>query len=329
MNPNVPGGCWALVLAGGEGSRLRSLTTTSAGVAIPKQYCSLRGGCSLLHEALRRAESIALPQRICAVVASQHRDWWQSALQQLPVDNVVIQPGNCGTASGILLPLLAIMAQDPDATVVILPSDHHVEDERVLADALHGAVRALGRHPNEVLLLGIAPDEADPELGYIVPGRLDGNGAATVLKFVEKPAPAAAKELIAQGALWNAFIIAGRAAALLSLFAENAPELLLKMRRALEVSPHRPDPAAIEELYRTLTPLDFSRHILRGQEARLRVMRVPPCGWTDLGTPKRVAVLLSRMYPRKAETFDGLHGSGALNLAAQYRRRQREAALSA
>ena len=329
MNPNVPGGCWALVLAGGEGSRLRSLTTTSAGVAIPKQYCSLRGGCSLLHEALRRAESIALPQRICAVVASKHRDWWQNALRQLSVDNVVIQPGNCGTASGILLPLLAIMAQDRDATVVILPSDHHVEDERVLADALQGAVRALGRHPNEVLLLGIAPDEADPELGYIVPGRLDGNGAATVLKFVEKPATAAAKELIAQGALWNAFIIAGRAAALLSLFAENAPELLLKMRRALEVSPHRPDPAAIEELYRTLTPLDFSRHILRGQEAHLRVMRVPPCGWTDLGTPKRVAVLLSRMYSRKAETFDGLHGSGALNLAAQYRRRQREAALSA
>ncbi len=328
MNPNMPGGCWALVLAGGEGSRLRSLTTTSAGVAIPKQYCSLRGGCSLLHEALKRAASIALPQRICAVVASKHRDWWQTALQQLPVDNVVIQPGNYGTATGILLPLLAIMAQDREATIVILPSDHHVEDEMVLADALHEAVRALGRHPNDVLLLGIAPDEADPELGYIVPGIVDGNGTATVLKFVEKPPAAAARDLIAQGALWNAFIMAGRAEALLALFAKNAPELLCKMRRALEMSPHRPDPASIEELYRTLAPLDFSRHILRGQEAHLRVLRVPPCGWTDLGTPRRVAVMLSRACPRPAETFDGIHGSGALNLTAQYRRHQRDSTLS-
>jgi mannose-1-phosphate guanylyltransferase len=324
MKPNVPGSCWALILAGGEGSRLRSLTTTVAGVAIPKQYCSLRGGCSLLHEALKRAESIALPQQICAVVASQHRDWWQTALQQLPPKNVVIQPGNCGTASGILLPLLAIMTWDPDGTVVILPSDHHVEDEAILAGALREAVRSLGLHPNDVLLLGIAPDEPDPELGYIVPGMTDGKGTAAVLKFVEKPQAAEAKKLIAEGALWNAFIMAGRAEALLSLFAENAPELLLRMRRALEESSQRSDPATLEHLYRTLTPLDFSRHILRGQEAHLRVMRVPPCGWTDLGTPKRVAVMLGRACPCKAESFDSLQGSGALNLAAQYRRREQE-----
>jgi mannose-1-phosphate guanylyltransferase len=66
---NAAGNTWAIVLAGGEGSRLHSLTTTTVGVAIPKQFCSLRGGDSLLHDALKRAESIASPNHICAVVS--------------------------------------------------------------------------------------------------------------------------------------------------------------------------------------------------------------------------------------------------------------------
>jgi len=53
------GGTWAVVLAAGEGSRLRALTTTSSGIAVPKQFCSLRGGASLLEEALQRAAAVA------------------------------------------------------------------------------------------------------------------------------------------------------------------------------------------------------------------------------------------------------------------------------
>src|SRR5215203_1225480 len=58
---------WALVLAGGEGSRLRSLTTRPCGTSVPKQFCSLRGGQTLLEDALRRAASITAPERICTI----------------------------------------------------------------------------------------------------------------------------------------------------------------------------------------------------------------------------------------------------------------------
>jgi mannose-1-phosphate guanylyltransferase len=64
---------WALVLAAGDGTRLRQLTTTSCGLAVPKQFCSFGGGHSLLHKALERANVIARPERTCAIVAQQHR----------------------------------------------------------------------------------------------------------------------------------------------------------------------------------------------------------------------------------------------------------------
>jgi mannose-1-phosphate guanylyltransferase len=170
---NTSGNTWAIVLAAGEGSRLHSLTTTEAGIAMPKQYCSLRGGRSLLREALQRAETIASPANRCIVVAPHHKHWWDAELAAEPESNVIVQPSNRGTANGILLPLLHIMARDPDARIVLLPSDHHVSDERLLSAALEEAVRKLEARRDQVLLLGISPEEADPDLGYIVPGRTE------------------------------------------------------------------------------------------------------------------------------------------------------------
>src|SRR5690242_16689165 len=100
--PRLVGQTWAIVLAGGDGTRLRSLTMDEVGQSVPKQYCSLRGGPSLLNEALRRAEMITSLARVCTVVAQQHRRWWAQSLAGLPRDNVIAQPQNRGTANGML-----------------------------------------------------------------------------------------------------------------------------------------------------------------------------------------------------------------------------------
>ncbi len=76
---------WALVLAAGDGTRLRTLTTDAGGTAIPKQFCSLRGGPSLLQSALRRGASIATRDRICAVLAAQHERWWRTEVGRAAV----------------------------------------------------------------------------------------------------------------------------------------------------------------------------------------------------------------------------------------------------
>ncbi|MCM2309936.1 MAG: sugar phosphate nucleotidyltransferase [Steroidobacteraceae bacterium] len=312
---------WALVLAAGEGSRLRSLTTTSGGVPVPKQFCSLDGGPSLLQEALQRAESVAPPARVCTVVAAAHRAWWEAPLRVLPDENVIVQPMNRGTAVGILLPLLHLARRDPLARVALLPSDHFVREEGVLAGTLRDAMADAAEYSEDVLLLGMRPEEPDPELGYVLPGTADGTGLAPVARFVEKPGLVDARQLIARGAAWNSFIIVARLEALLGLYERQFPEVVAVLNLAIERE-RAGAAGAVRELYSELPDIDFSRHLLSGQERFLKLVNVPACGWSDLGTPHRVADALRR-FGRHAPRTPVAHAPLAiLNLAAQHRQLQ-------
>lgn len=306
---------WALVLAAGEGSRLRQLTTTAAGTSVPKQFCSLHGGVSLFEQALRRASVVATAAQTCAVVANQHWIWWQAVAHGLPFGNIIVQPSNCGTANGILLSLLHILARDPDAHILILPSDHYVREERILGAALEEAMRQLRLHPRELLLLGFSPQEPDAELGYILP-RTDASGNTLgVDRFVEKPSLAGARQIIEQGGLWNGFIMAAKARGLLALYRERRPELLEQMRTCVQQA-LLGDRDSLTRLYARLPTVDFSRDILQGQEAKLRVLPVANCGWNDLGTVGRVEHVL-RQSPRLARgPFE--QRDGFLDLSTQY-----------
>jgi mannose-1-phosphate guanylyltransferase len=291
---------WALVLAGGNGCRLQALTTTASGVAIPKQFCSLGGEGSLLHDALRRARVVADPQHICAIVAEHHRRWWQALDLGIPSSNVISQPRNRGTATGILLPLLHIVRRDPAATLLVLPSDHYVRNEDVLAGSLRSAVAELERDRTRVILLGITPEDADPELGYIV-AESDGRaGIGVVSEFVEKPNAATARALIARGGVWNSFIFAAGAQELVRAFETRLPDLVGEMRHIVSSADPSMGRARLAQLYDRVPELDFSRDVLQRTPELLRVMTVPQCGWSDLGTPKRVADTVSRFGARAA-----------------------------
>lgn len=317
------GSLWALILAAGEGTRLSSLTTTAGGVSVPKQFCSLRGGASLMEDALARAGRVTA--RVLTVVASRHRRWWEGPTWSLPPDNIIVQPDNRGTAAGLLLPLLHLMHRDPGATVVILPSDHFVRDEAVLANALERASRLAREDRDHVFLLGLDPEEPDADLGYIVPAGRCAGAPAPVQHFVEKPRADTARRLIDAGALLNMFIIAASARALVSLYAARHSGLLAQMRDAVERDREHPqDAQAAHALYPLLPTLDFSRDVLQGQEPSLRVLEVPPCGWSDLGTPCRVGKTLS-MIGSRPRAFAGAAGEAFLNLAEQHSRQQSDA----
>jgi mannose-1-phosphate guanylyltransferase len=326
----IAGNTWAIVLAGGDGTRLRSLTTDESGVTVPKQFCSLQGDRSLLHEALARARAVAAPERICVVVTEQHRRWWLPALAGMVRANIIVQPDNRGTANGVLLPLLHVIHRDPYARIVVLPSDHHVDDEDVLAASLQRGIWELGCGCEQVLLLGITPDDADPDLGYIVPGTARAGGLAPVCGFVEKPDADRARSLIKAGALWNAFIVVARAPKLLEVFAKKFPQTVANMKKAVAQDIQTPDkPDATEVLYQTLINVDFSRDLLAGQESDLCVLQVGRCGWSDLGTPQRLAKTLEGLPMRKrpaaayaVETLgdSAIPTAGFLNLDRQHAR---------
>jgi mannose-1-phosphate guanylyltransferase len=326
-----PGGdTWALILAAGQGTRLRSLTTTNEGFAVPKQFCSLRGGASLLEETLSRAETVATRRHIVTVVAAEHRRWWEASLWTRPEENVVVQPQNKGTATGLLLPLLHILRRDPNATVAVLPSDHLVCDESVLAHTLRQAAQLARVDQGWVHLLGAEPVQVDAELGYIVPEKVGAVAASTVLRFVEKPAAAVAQELARTGALLNMFIMVATARAFLALYARRHAPLVAQLTEAVYQDRHSPlDSLAADRLYPTLETLDFSGDILQGQEPALRVLKVPDCGWSDLGTPERVVEALARHEARG--TRAAIPESDHLNLEAQHFRHRylQESAASA
>ena len=290
------------MLAAGDCTRLAQLTRDARGHAVPKQYCSLNGGASLLQEAMHRARRLVPRERLCVVFAEQHRRFWGSTLRSLPPANAIVQPRNCGTANGILLALLSILERDPLARIVFLPADHYVRDELALVRRLREAATLLTRDLDGLLLVGIEPEQADPELGYIVPGPRLADGTRRVVRFVEKPDLSTARTLIGAGALWNSFIFAARGPALLGLLRERMPDIVDRMAAALARDARLGSRGrALRELYAELPIADFSRTVAQGAEGSMRVITAPACGWSDLGTPERVADALRRMQEERLE----------------------------
>lgn len=322
---------WAIVLAAGDGTRLRELTTQS-GISTPKQFCSLRGGRSLLGDAMARAARIVPKKRIVVVVAEEHRRFWEPELAALAPENVVVQPRNKGTAAGILLPLLAVLERDPEARIALLPSDHFVAKEYVIESSLRLALESLDEAEGGLTLLGITPDAPETGYGWIVPRESD-RLLRPVQRFVEKPASGVAAELFAAGALWNSFLFAVKGETLLRFYAERLPELRSAFERTFAASLDQ-RAALLAALYAGLEARDFSRDVLQGNERDLRLEIVPPCGWTDLGTPARVEACLATLREDPAAFQAPLfrEGRAVLDLAralGQAVGRGRAAALSA
>jgi mannose-1-phosphate guanylyltransferase len=319
---------WAIVLAAGEGSRLRSLTTQQNGDSVPKQFCSLRGGPTLLDDAMERAAKVVPQRRICPIVAAQHQSRWRPLIERVPAGNIIVQPANRGTGIGILYAVMYILARDPRAHIVLFPADHFVQEETLLESALREAIDSVQRNPHSPVLLGLEPDEADADLGYIVPGEPDSEGGYRVQRFVEKPPRNVAAQLVAQGALWNTFIIAAAGQSLLdAFFAQRFPLVMAQIEKFLDRTTRdgRTTSLAWSDLvsiYRTFPVIDFSRDILAARESQWRVVKVPFCGWSDLGTPQRLAATLDRMHANRAAALDAdeTEDTGTINLAVQHSR---------
>ena len=291
---------WAIVLAAGDGVRMRDVVTTAYGANIPKQYCTFNGNTPLVRMALSRAGMVTTHQRTVVVVAAEHSRWWQLQLADLPDENLVVQPCNRGTACGVLLPLIRVLLEDPHAFVVVLPSDHFVTDEEVYVRAVRKAFRAARRADDSLVLLGISPDGLDSDLGWIEPTLKTHNGVHWVLSFIEKPVPEVAEDLRDRGFLWNSFVFVARGLALLEAYSRAFPGLVERFGSVWADRNSDDLSEQLTSLYANLPSLDLSRDLLQSKNMNLRVLPVPPCGWTDLGTPERVARCLERFGSRAA-----------------------------
>jgi mannose-1-phosphate guanylyltransferase len=293
---------WAVVLAGGDGQRMSALTRNAQGLCTPKQYCSLNGCQSLLQLSLQRALAVTAREHIVPVVTDAHRRWWQTQLLAFRRTLVVVEPSNRGTGLGVLLPLLVIAKCDPEAGVIFFPSDHHVEHEDLLAEFLRQATAPEALDSNKLTMLGITPNAPDSGFGYLSPAPDSGVGMRPVHQFIERPDEAATAELFRTGAVWNSGIFAGRISQIVGLFQRHIPGLMLDLSAIMkDWSDPRIPTAELTILYNRHPTVDFSRDVLQKCPRDLQFLTVPPCGWTDVGTPARLAQALRTVRPVKSD----------------------------
>jgi len=286
---------WVLVLAGGSAPRA---TEPKGHDHSPNGngFGALLDRRSLLKMALARARLLAPRERICVLVDRAQKGYLSDSLEGLPGGNVLVQPCHRGSAVEILLAYLTMLKRDPWARIVALPSRHYVHDEPALASTLLDAATPTAQTRNKVVLVGISPDEPDPELAYILPGRWFEDGTRSVHCVVNASDEASAHALVARGALWDSSIVAARAVVLLNVLRACMPNLVNQMEMSLahgESPDVRAD--ALAQLYARLPSVDFSRAIADGAEPECRVITSRRCGWSALGAPRRVAAVIRRL----------------------------------
>jgi mannose-1-phosphate guanylyltransferase len=287
------GECWALVLAGGDGTRLQELTRAITGAPIPKQYCRILGDRSLLEATLARVARFAPPERTLVVVSRPHRRLAQDQLGNLPPSNLLVQRCNRDTGPGVLFGLLEIVRRAPEARVAVFPSDHYVGDEPAFLAHVTRAARLVELCPEKIALLGFRPDRAEPGYGYIQPADplgLPGCASAFhVEAFHEKPTAEHARLIVRGGGLWNSLVMVFEVARMLALVQTVRSAEFEDMRTLAH------DPAAADRTYPRLARWNFSSDFLTRVPRHLAVLPVDDVPWSDWGTPEAVERTLLRL----------------------------------
>jgi len=290
---------WAIILAGGDGTRLQSMTRTITGDNRPKQFVPVIGGSTLLDQTRSRVALSVLPGRTLFVVTEKHRRFYESLAHTVSPNLVLEQPENKGTAPAILYALMRVAAKSPRAIVALFPSDHYFADDEEFMSHVDTAFDAVQSQPATVTLLGITPTGPETEYGWIEPQRSILTSAprsiTRVSRFWEKPDVKLALELMERGCLWNSFVMVGGVDALLKMTRTALPELFSHFSQMSSTFESGDERRALRALYSNIGESNFSHEVLANRAEDLTVLRVGDVGWSDLGEPARVLSTLARL----------------------------------
>ena len=216
-----------VILCGGSGERLWPLSRKT----YPKQFIDLIGEGSPFQQAATRLGHGAAP---LVITGDDYRFIARQQLQEAGVGTaeVIIEPEGKNTAPAILAAACHLVAKDPQAIMMVMPSDHYIPDAGAFAAMAEKAATHLGK--GQIICFGITPDRPETGYGYISVGDGSGGAIMPVEAFTEKPDTGTAEAFIEDGGyLWNAGIFMMRAGELLGLAADLQPKMLEAVQNAV------------------------------------------------------------------------------------------------
>jgi mannose-1-phosphate guanylyltransferase len=285
---------WTIALAGGEGVRLSEYVERRFGRRIPKQYCCLLGNRSMLEHTLERLNKLTPASRTLTVIGTNHGDF---AYKQLAgkSDHILRQPAARDTGLALMVALAYVKRWTPNALVTITPTDHYVAPSAKYVEQVRMARGVAARIRDMVIILGAKPNEPDPELGYLSLGDAltEVPQVRRLVGFVEKPSVHLARELNANGALWNTMVACATVDALWELGRSTEPQLLDILDSLVPLIGTKDEEDALEYIYRAYLPVSFSRDMLERAPQRLAAMELEGVEWSDWGRPERIETVLA------------------------------------
>jgi len=275
MNANY----YAVLMAGGVGSRFWPVSTTT----YPKQFHDMLGtGDTLIQKTFKRLNAFVPTENILVLTNERYNDL---VLEQLPAvkpEQVVLEPAMRNTAPCILYAALKIQKMNPNAVMIVAPSDHWIEDEKAFASDV---IRCFEKCEKEDVLctLGIVPTFPNTGFGYIEFEKGTDAGLKKVHQFREKPDYETAKEFLAQGNfLWNAGIFIWGVNTIVNAFKEHQPEQHELFSEGMYCYNTADEKGFIAENYVKAENISIDYAIL--EQSRSIYVLPASFDWNDLGT---------------------------------------------
>lgn len=270
---------YAILMAGGVGSRFWPVSTES----FPKQFHDMLGtGDTLLQKTFQRLNKLIPTENIFILTNEKYNDLVLQQLPEVKQKQVVLEPAMRNTAPCILYASLKIQKLNPDAVMIVAPSDHWIEDETAFTQNVQQAFQFCEQN-DALMTLGIKPTFPNTGYGYIECGNDSEENISEVIQFREKPDYNTAKQFLAQGNfLWNAGIFMWSASSVINAFKNNQPELFQHFNKGMELYNTDAEAEFIEENYAKAENISVDYAIM---ESSKNVYVIPATfDWNDLGT---------------------------------------------